>query len=261
MSNNSTIQQIAERLWQASLHSNTCAPVRDLIDAQDQEAAYQIQKINTDRRIGIGARKIGWKIGLTAKAVQKQLGVDQPDFGMLLSDMEVLLGEDLPFTSLMQPKVEAEIAFVLGEDLDQEYIGTTEVLKSIDFALASLEVVGSRIRDWDIKIADTIADNASASHFVLGHKPVWPGSMDLLNCKMQMWKNGEIVSEGLGSNCLGSPVNATIWLARKLQQLGTPLEAGDVVLTGALGPMTNLEQGDTIEASFDNLGAVRLQIS
>ncbi len=250
----------AAQLWQAALTGEVCAPVRNSIGADDQVAAYAVQKINTDRRIAAGASRVGWKIGLTAKSVQKQLGVDQPDFGMLLSDMEVLHGGELPITALMQPKVEGEIAFVLGEDLDQEYIGVAQVLGAIDSALASLEIVGSRIDSWDIKIADTIADNASASHFVLGHRPVWPGSFDLLNCSMKLWKNGELVSEGKGSACLGSPVNATIWLARKLKSLGTPLRAGEVILTGALGPMTNIAQGDEIKASFDSLGQVGFKV-
>ncbi len=261
MEKDSLLLEAASRLWTASDSGVCCAPVRDLIDPLDQESAYRIQKINTDKRIAGGARKIGWKVGLTARSVQKQLGVDQPDFGMLLSDMEVPNGDILSIDQLMQPKVEGEIAFVLGAGLDKEYIGTADVLKSVDFALASLEIVGSRINNWDIKIADTIADNASASHFVLGNKPMPLSQLDLVNCKMSLEINGELVSQGTGFDCMGSPLSAILWLARKLQKLGTPLQAGDVVLSGALGPMAALSRGDKVLANFDQLGQVHLEIS
>jgi len=171
-----TIDQLAKQLRDAYQNRQACAPLRDIIGIEDIETAYAIQNINNKLRLDAGARMTGRKIGLTSKAVQKQLGVDQPDFGMLLNTMEVLNGDTIAMSELMQPKVEAEIAFVLGKDLPYHEITTVELLSSIDYALASIEIVGSRIENWNIKITDTVADNASASHYVVGHQPVKPRS-------------------------------------------------------------------------------------
>ena len=159
-------------------------------------------------------------------------------------------------SELMQPKVEAEIAFVLGKDLPNRPVSTVELINAIDYALAAIEIVGSRIKDWNIKITDTIADNASASHYVLGHKPTKLSDFDVINCQMRMTKNGDLASEGKGAACLGSPINATLWLADKMAEIGTPLKAGQVILSGALGKMTTVQAGDTIEASIDGLSSV-----
>lgn len=252
------INQLASQLREASQSGKTCPPLRDIIGVEDLQTAYAIQNQNIQQRVSGGAQIVGCKIGLTSKAVQKQLGVDQPDFGRLLNTMEVLNGDTVPFSELMQPKAEAEIAFVLSKDLDSANITTTDVLSAIDYALVSIEIVGSRIENWNIKITDTIADNASASHYVLGHKPVRLENLDLLNCKMQMYKNGELASEGVGAACLGSPINATLWLAKTMVELGQPLRAGQVVLSGALGPMVGVEAGDEVRAVIEGLGEVRV---
>ena len=253
------IQASAQRLREAQEKHQPCAPIRDRIGDKNIASAYAAQAINSALRQAAGAKIIGRKIGLTSFAVQKQLGVDQPDFGMLFDDMEIWNGTELEFSKLMQPKVEAEIAFVLEKDLAKERIGTTDVLSAVDYALASIEIVGSRVADWNIRITDTIADNASASHFVLGHRPMKLSDFDVANCAVQLQKNGTTVSEGTGANCMGSPINATVWLAQKMVEIGHPLRAGDVVLTGAVSAMVAVERGDFFEAVFEGLGKVGLQ--
>jgi 2-keto-4-pentenoate hydratase len=250
------IKAIAKTLRQADKNKEACSPIREIIGVEDIKTAYAIQNINNKKRLKSGARIVGRKIGLTSKAVQKQLGVDQPDYGALFHDMEVLTGGIIPWNETMQPKVEAEIAFVLARDLPSADIGVVDILAAIDYALVSLEIVGSRIENWNIKITDTIADNASASHFVLGHQPAYINHIDLINCKMKMTKNGETVSEGTGAACLGSPINATLWLAQTMAKLGTPLKAGEIILSGALGAMANAEAGDQFSCSIEGLGAV-----
>lgn len=258
MSHDPSIIEAAKRLREASQSGIVCAPVRELIGSTDLTKAYAVQEINTKERIETGARPVGSKIGLTSPAVQRQLGVDQPDFGLLWNDTEVANGGSISVKEILQPKAEAEIAFVLGQDLTGKRLTTIDVIAAIDYALASIEIVGSRIKDWDIHITDTIADNASASHWVIGHKPVPLSQLDLINGRMVMKKNGEIVSEGVGKNCLGSPINATLWLARQMVRFGKPLRAGDLILTGALGPMVAIEAGDHFSAEIDGLGVVEV---
>lgn len=255
------IEAAAKRLREAAQKGITCDPVRNLIGETDIEKAYAVQEINTAYRIANGGKIVGSKIGLTSPAVQKQLGVDQPDFGMLWADTEVWNNGEISVKEIMQPKAEAEIAFVLGKDLDSKYLTAVDIISSIEYALASIEIVGSRIEGWNIRITDTIADNASASHFVLGHKPVRLENLDLINCGMSMYKNGEKVSEGNGGACLGSPINAMQWLAKTMAELGKPMRAGDVILTGALGPMSNVSAGDSFRAEIEGLGAVAVNFT
>lgn len=245
----------AEALRKAHQDKIAIPPLRDKI-GMDIDLAYEIQKLNTLNKLENGARIIGKKIGLTSFAVQKQLGVNQPDFGVLFEDMEVLNGQSIGMGELMQAKVEAEIAFVLGDDLDISQMTILDVISAIDYAVPSIEIVGSRIENWNIKISDTIADNASASHYVIGHTPKTLDEFDLVNCRMQMTKNNEVVSEGTGRACLGSPLNATLWLAKKMYAMGVPLQAGELILSGALGPMAPVEEGDVFKASFEGLGTV-----
>lgn len=256
MISNNIIETAAQRLRQADLKKEVCEPVRDLIGADNVVAAYAVQQINTNIRLKKGAKVIGHKIGLTAPVVQKQLGVDQPDFGLLWHDKEVLNGGEISMSELMQPRAEAEIAFVLGKDLDKEIITTVDILNAVEYAVASIEIVGSRIKNWDIKIADTIADNASASHWVIGHQPVKLQDVDLINCKMQMTNNGKVVSEGVGKACLGSPINALLWLANKMVKMKQPLKAGDLILSGAVGPMVSAKAGDNFNVTIEGLGGV-----
>lgn len=261
MKESSNIGQLAKQLRDAFTQRSPCAPLRQVIGTIDLASAYAIQTINNQLLINQGAKAIGRKIGLTSKAVQKQLGVDQPDYGTLLNTMEVMNGDSISVQHLMQAKVEGEIAFVLKKDLADPNMTTIDLINAIDYALASIEIVGSRIENWDIKITDTIADNASASHFVLGHRPVPLREIDLVNCEMKMMKNGALVASGKGADCLGSPLNASLWLAKTMAKLGTPLQAGELILSGALGPMANVEAGDTFVAEFSGLGSVSVHFS
>ncbi len=256
MSTHSAAIAAANRLQEAAKSRKTCQPVRDLLGETDLALAYEAQNIITQQRLDSGARLVGRKIGLTSLAVQQQLGVDQPDYGMLFDDMEVAHGGEIPWGEAMQPKAEAEIAFVLKKDLPHTSMTTADLISAIDYVLASIEIVGSRIENWNIRITDTIADNASASHFILGHKPTRLENIDLLGCKVVLKKNGKTVSEGVGAACMGSPLTAGLWLARTMASLGQPLKAGDIVLSGALGPVVQAEPGDAITAIFDTLGEV-----
>jgi len=248
----------AQQLREADHTKKACSPVREWIGADSIEDAYAVQFINTDIRLRNGSKIVGKKIGLTSKKVQEQLGVDQPDFGVLFATMEVENGSKLSITKTMQPKVEAEIAFVLKSDLMHKNPTMEEVEDAIDYAVAAIEIVGSRIANWDIKITDTIADNASASHFVLGTERKNLVEMDFINCKMEMQLNGETVSEGTGAACLGSPLIAVQWLATKMAAIGSPLHRGDIILSGALGPMANVVAGDKVTAQISGLGEVKI---
>ncbi len=249
------IEVAAQRLHDAQETGLPCAPVRELIGDSDITAAYEVQRINNDLRVAEGGRVVGLKIGLTSLAVQKQLGVDQPDFGLLFADTEVKNGGGVLASTILQPKAEAEIAFVMKHDLVGE-ITEENAMDAIDYVVGAIEIVGSRVLNWDIRITDTVADNASASHFVLGDVRQDVNQLDLAAVKMQLHKNGDLVSEGVGAACLGSPLKALVWLAQTFADLGTPLKAGDIVLSGALGPMCAGEAGDTFAASIEGFGAV-----
>jgi 2-keto-4-pentenoate hydratase len=251
------INAAAAALRQAAQTGQAIQPLRVSYPELTIESAYAIQQVNTRQRLLEGRRRVGCKIGLTSVAVQKQLGVDQPDFGMLFDDMGYGDAEPVPFSVLMQPKVEAEIAFVLGKSLDMPNPSQVDVMQAIDYALPAIEIVGSRIAKWDIRITDTIADNASSSTYVLGTSPRKLSEFDVRLCGMSMMRRGEPVSVGAGAACLGNPINAVVWLARTLARLGTPLQAGDLVLSGALGPMVAVEPGDIFEARINGLGSVR----
>jgi 2-keto-4-pentenoate hydratase len=250
------IDKAAEILRSSEETGTTCAPIRELIGDTDVASAYKIQEMNTKIKLAQGRRIVGSKIGLTSFSVQEQLGVDQPDYGMLFADTEVKHDGSISVKELMQPKAEAEIALVLKADLSSEILTTEIVEQAVDYAVAAIEIVGSRIEGWNIRITDTISDNASASHFVLSTEKKPLRDIDLLNCKMQMTQNGAIVSEGIGKACMGSPLNAALWLAQTMRELETPLKAGDVLLTGALGPMVDVAASETFEANIEGLGNV-----
>lgn len=254
------ISEAARALRVAASTHAFIAPLRETYPDMTIDDAYAIQRENTQSRIGEGRSVTGCKIGLTSAAVQRQLGVDQPDFGVLFDDMGYGDGEPIPARLLAQPKIEAEIAFVLGRDIDAAHAGFADVTAAIEYALPALEIVGSRIANWNIGIVDTIADNASSSSFVLGGRPVKLDAFDPRLCGMVLERRGEPVSVGAGAACLGHPLNAVVWLARTMAQRGTPLRAGSVVLSGALGPMVAIEPGDVFEARINGLGSVRAVI-
>ncbi|MFG1184714.1 2-keto-4-pentenoate hydratase [Xanthobacter aminoxidans] len=253
------IREAADRLFAAARTAVPCEPVRDLIGL-DLKAAYEVQFLNTKRAVAEGRRLVGRKIGLTSRAVQQQLGVDQPDFGVLFADMEYCDGEEVLFARLLQPKAEAEVAFVLRADLAAADVTPTEVCRAIDYVAPAIEIVGSRVQNWDIKISDTIADNASSGVYVMGGPIRRLEDTDLAGLGMVLNRNGTAASFGGGAACLGNPLTAVLWLARTCAALGTPLKAGDVVLSGALGPMVPVAPGDVLEARIAGLGAVKVAI-
>jgi 2-keto-4-pentenoate hydratase len=257
MPDQNLVKTLAARLRDAETSRNTIAPVRGEIASDDVATAYAVQQANVDARVAAGERIVGRKIGLTSLAVQTQLGVDQPDFGALFASMAYGDSEPIPLSTLIQPKVEAEIALVLEHDLTHEKHTFVDILRASAYALAAIEVVDSRIRNWDIRFVDTVSDNASSARFVLGSRPVPLAQIDLSACAMTLSRDGEVLSRGSGAACLGNPLNAAVWLADRMAQLGTPLRAGDVVLTGALGPMVAVTQPGTFTAQIDGLGSVR----
>ena len=255
--NTQEIELAANMLWNAAATGETLPPLRESFPGMTAEDAYGVQEFNTQRRLKSGARLVGRKIGLTARSVQQQLGVDQPDYGMLFADMAVSDGEPVRWSMLMQPKVEAEVALVMERDLPEPGVTGAQLLRAVAFALPAIEIVGSRIAEWNIRFGDTVADNASSSAFILGNTPVTLNNLDLRLAGMVMERAGEQVSLGAGAACLGHPLNAALWLANKMASLGRGLKAGDVVLTGALGPMVAVRPGDVLEARIQGLGSVR----
>ena len=258
------IQAAVDRLADAVSTRVPCAAVRDLIGTDDLPAAYAVQQGLVERRLAAGATVVGRKIGATSKAVQDQLGVDQPDFGYLLDEMDVSAGADvggapISMRTLVQPRVEAEVAFVLGRDIDvpEDEITLAFVRDSVSAVLPALEIVDSRIEGWDIGFTDTVADNASSGLFVVGRgAAVSLADVEPRDLVMSLTINGEERSSGNGAACLGDPLEALRWLAVQAARFGDPLRAGHLILSGALGPFVPFAPGDRVEASisgFDTL--------
>ncbi len=246
-----------ERLDRAAREGVACSPVRELIGHDDIAAAYRVQSALIARRTMGGAARVGRKIGLTSTAVQAQLGVDQPDFGVLLDDMAVPNGGVVPPGRLLQPKVEGEVAFRLCADLDGELSRET-VRAAVASAHAALEIVDSRIAGWDISIADTVADNASSGMFVVSEQAVSLSEVEPAAVTMTLELNGQLASSGAGIACLGDPLIALEWLARTAAEYGDPLRAGELVLSGALGPMVAVVPGDVVRMEMAALGTVQV---
>ncbi|MDP9864437.1 MULTISPECIES: 2-keto-4-pentenoate hydratase [Streptosporangium] len=255
------LAEAADRLLEAARSGKPCPPVRETLPVGTAETGYAVQEINTRRALDDGRRLVGRKIGITSPAVQKQFGIDEPDFGMLFADMACLDGLPIPAGRFLQPRAEAEVALVLKSDLVGGPFTVAEVIRAVDFALPAIEIVDSRIAGWDIALVDTIADNASSGAFVLGNTPVPLAGLDLRLAGMTMSRRGQEVSTGAGAACMGHPLNAAVWLANALGGRDFPLRAGDIVLTGALGPMVPVEPGDVFEAVIDGLGSVRAVFS
>lgn len=243
----------ADLLVGAAASGVAVPPLIGLLGGTDIELAYAVQQAVTDRRMAAGGRLIGRKIGLTSEAVQSQIGVDRPDFGVLFEDMRYADDEIISYARLLQPKAEAEVAFLLASDITDE---DAEVRDAVALAFPAIEVVDSRIADWRIGITDTVADNASSGVFVVGARGMTLDEFEPADVVMTMRRSGQTVSSGDGRACLGDPLNALAWLARTAIRLGSPLRAGDLVLSGALGPMVAVEPGDAFTAEIAPLGTV-----
>lgn len=253
----------ADRLAEAARTSQPGAPVRDLIGGDDIGTAYAVQREVVGRRVAAGAVVVGRKIGLTSAAVQRQLDVHEPDFGVLLDDMDVSGRDVVPYRLLLQPRAEAEIAFVLARDLpaDPDAVDRAVVEAAVEFAVGAIEIVDSRVADWDIHIADTVADNASGGLYVLGDIRLGLDEVVPREVEMTLSVDGEVVSSGRGTACLGDPVDALLWLARTAAAYGDPLRAGQVVLSGALGPIARVPPGAEVRAEMSSLGPVAVRFS
>jgi 2-oxopent-4-enoate/cis-2-oxohex-4-enoate hydratase len=249
------IETLGDELYSALCARTVVEPLTTRHPDITIEHAYHIQQRMISRRLQAGERIVGKKIGVTSAAVMNMLGVYQPDFGYMLDGMIVSDGGSIAMSSLIQPKAEGEIAFVLKKDLMGPGVTNADVLAATDFVMPCFEIVDSRIRDWKIKIQDTVADNASCGMFVLGSSAVDPRKIDLTTCGMVLEKNGEIVVTGAGAATMGSPLTAVAWLANTLGRMGVPLKAGEVILSGALGAMVPVTRGDNLRVTIGGIGS------
>ena len=256
MSQASAVSLAAAALSDARRHRKPIPQISQTFGIQTLAGAYEVAEINTRLQLQAGRRILGKKVGLTSKAVQQQLGVDQPDFGILFDDMEYLSGQDVPMARLIQPKVEAEVAFVMAREVVGDTPSWSEFLACVAYALPAIEIVDSAIVDWKITLVDTVADNASSGLYVLGDQPLAIGGLSLGDVGMHMSKNSQMVSIGTGAACLGHPLRAAYWLARTMAVRGQGLRAGEVIMSGALGPMVPVAAGDLVQAHIGALGQV-----
>ena len=249
------IETLGDELYQAMTTQTVVDPLTSRYPDITIENAYHVQQRMVARRVQAGERVVGKKIGVTSAAVMNMLGVYQPDFGYLLDGMIYNEGDAIDTSTLIQPKAEGEIAFILKKDLMGPGISNADVLAATECVMPCFEIVDSRIRDWKIKIQDTVADNASCGVFVLGDRLVDPRDVDLATCGMVLEKNGEIVATGAGAAALGHPANAVAWLANTLGRLGMGLKAGEVVLSGSLGIMVPVQAGDNLRVTIGGIGS------
>jgi 2-keto-4-pentenoate hydratase len=259
MSDTKEINRIANELKRAQATCTQVDPLTERYPHLTVADAYAIQLLNIQERLAAGERVVGKKIGLTSKGMQNLLGVYEPDYGHLLHPMAVPNGETIPAKKLIQPRCEGEIAFLLKRDLQGPGVTSAEVLSATEAVLAALEIVDSRVRDWKIKLVDTVADNASSGMLVLGNKLVSPANLDLRLVGMVFEKNGEMVNNGAGAAVLGHPASAVAWLANKLAEFEVTLKAGEVILSGALTAAAPAAAGDCFQAEFDHLGSVAVK--
>jgi 2-oxopent-4-enoate/cis-2-oxohex-4-enoate hydratase len=251
----SDITRYGDELYDALVQRTTVAPLRDRVPGMTVDDAYAIQSRLVERRIAAGEAVVGKKIGLTSEVVQQMLGVFEPDFGQLLSGMVYSNGASIPLNTLIQPKAEGEVAFKLKKDLTGPGISAIDVLRATEYVVPCFEIVDSRITNWDIKICDTVADNASCGVYVLGDKPMDPYEVDLALIGMIIEQDGEQVATGAGAAVQGSPVNSVAWLANILGARGIPFRAGEVILSGSLSSMIPVTGPSSLTCTFGDLGS------
>jgi 2-keto-4-pentenoate hydratase len=251
------LREIADRLCRAERDRIAIDPPASSASLSNADA-YRIQMINVERRLAAGRRIVGGKVGLTSLAMQKMMGVSEPDFGHLFDDMILESGAECPVRELMLPRIEPEIAFVLSRELRGPGVTRDAVLEAADHVTPALEIIDTRIRDWKITLADTIADNASSARVVLGAQKIAPRRFDLAGIAMQLQKNGSVVEEGVGAAVLDHPAEPVAWLANKLAEFGQSLAAGSIVIPGALCRAVTVAAGDSITARFGPLGSVNV---
>ena len=250
--------ELAAELAEAERGKVPIKPLTDRYADLDVVDAYEIQLLNIRARVAAGARVVGHKVGLSSEAMQKMMGVDEPDYGHLLDDMEVFEDRPVPAGKFLYPRVEVEVGFILADDLPGEGCTEDDVLAATAAFAPSIELIDTRITDWKIKLGDTIADNASSAGWVLGTDRVSPKDIDIKNIDAVLTRNGEVVAEGRSDAVLGNPVTAVAWLARKVDDFGVRLRAGDIVLPGSCTRAIDARPGDDFVADFLGLGSVRL---
>ena len=257
------LHALADELYDALRQRTTLAPLTTREPSITVDDAYRISSRLLERRVADGERVIGKKIGVTSKAVQQMLNVHQPDFGFLTDRMQVADGAtvSLARAGLIQPRAEGEIAFVLKKDLSGPGVTREDVLDATECVLPCFEIVDSRIRDWKIRIQDTVADNASCGVFVLGEQRVDPRALDLAAVRLEMFRNGKPAGSGLGSAVQGHPAEAVAWLANTLGGFGIPFLKGEVILSGSLAPLVPAQAGDRFELSIDGLGGASVRFA
>ena len=253
--------RFADELFRADSSRTAMRPLTETAPDITPEQAYSVQILYLEKKVARGAVVIGKKIGLTSKAIREALHVNEPDFGCLLDTMAVLDGGTVSLSTLIQPKVEGEIAFVLDRDLNASFITEADVLRCTAFVVPALEIIDSRIADWKIALPDTIADNASSGMFVLGGKMNTLDRLDLRTLGMAVYHNGALAVTGAGAACLGNPVTSVAWLANKLRSLGMTLRAGEVILSGGLAATVTPTAGDWISMRMQQLGDVSVRFS
>ncbi|MGB3331314.1 MAG: 2-keto-4-pentenoate hydratase [Mycobacterium sp.] len=251
-------EELAAELAQAERSRVPISPLTAAQPGIDVVDAYEIQLINIRQRIAEGARVVGHKVGLSSEAMQQMMGVDEPDYGHLLNEMQVFEDKPVKASNYLYPRVEVEVAFILAADLPGADCTEEDVLAATEAFAPAIELIDSRISDWKIKLCDTIADNASSAGFVLGKQRVKPGDIDIKNIDAALTKNGEVVAQGRSDAVLGNPVTAVAWLARKVESFGVRLKAGDIVLPGTATRAIDVHAGDDCVAEFAGLGSVRL---
>lgn len=254
-------REVADVLARAEADRSPVPPLVESHPDMDVVDSYEIQLLNIRRRLEAGSRVLGHKVGLSSLAMQQMMGVDEPDYGHLLSDMEVSSSTPVEAARYCYPRVEVEVGFVLGATLPGEGCTEEDVLDATEAVAPAIELIDSRIRDWRIGLVDTIADNASSAGFVLGPERVKPRDIDLLTIDATLRRNGEVVAEGRSDAVLGNPVTAVAWLARKVAGFGVRLEAGHVILPGSCTRAIDVRPGDEFVADFDGLGAVALSFT
>src|SRR5690606_25003630 len=256
---NSKIQHYGDELYQSLLSRQPVAPLTEREADITIEDAYQIQLRMIQRRLDAGETVVGKKIGVTSQVVMDMLGVNQPDFGHLLSGMVYNEGQPISVGSMIAPRAEAEVAFILARDLEGPGVTAADVLRATDCVMPCFEIVDSRIRDWKIKIQDTVADNASCGVLALGGVRSSPRDLDLALAGMVLEKNGEIISTSTGASVQGSPVNAVAWLANTLGRLGIGLKAGEIILSGSQSPLVPVVAGDSLTCNVGGLGGTSVR--
>jgi 2-keto-4-pentenoate hydratase len=252
-------QKLATEFLTAEAQRNPIGAITDLYPEMTVEDAYRIQLAGIDMKLAKGSKVIGKKIGLTSKGMQKLLGVNEPDYGILLNDMLFAEGFPCRRAALLQPKIEGELAFILKETLKGPGVTIADVYRATEYIVPAFEIVDSRIRDWKIKLEDTIADNASSAGILLGSRMTPITNIDLKLVGMMLEKNGEMVSSGVGAEVWGNPAAAVAWLANKLADFDIALEKGEIILSGAITAAEKVNAGDVFNVSFTNLGSVSLK--